>query len=82
MKIFVSYIKTMYRPSYLALCACLSVFAVALTLVAVNMRADVLSNYADIVGKYSYMLEEIMLPTVVLYSLSLVIDLDERRRGG
>lgn len=81
MKIFVSYIKTMYRPSYLAMCACLALFSVALVALAVNMRADMLSNYADIIGKYSDMLEEIILPVVVLYSLSLVIDLNERRSG-
>lgn len=80
MKLFVSYIKTMYRPSYLALCACFTILAVALCMLAVSMRMDMLEGYPDIVNRYSLWLEEIMLPTVVLYAISLIIDLKERKQ--
>lgn len=79
MKIFSSYIREMYRPSYIALRICLALVLLSLVLLAIGMREDQLAGYADIAGKYIGAIEDTVLGGSVLCSLALTVDARERR---
>lgn len=75
------YIKTMYRPSYIALCIGLFVFSISLVALAVSLRCEMLADESDLIYRYPKMIEKILFPLYIHIPVVLLIDLNERKKS-
>lgn len=80
MKKFYDYINTMYRPSFLALSFGLAVFALGLVLLSLDLHADILAGKVHLQNEYASMLSELTYPLCILLPLTMLVDLNERRK--
>ena len=80
MKNLKKYINTIYPPAFILLCLGLSIFVLTLTILAVNMRIDMLTNKTDILFRYPDMLEKIIFPLYILMPIVFIVDLNERNK--
>ena len=79
MKKIKSYINTIYRPAFIFLCICLALFSLTLSILAVNLRTDMMEGKSDILYRYPDMLERIVFPLYISIAIIFVIDLNERK---
>ena len=80
MKRFKLYINTFYRPAFIALCIGLAIFSLSLCIFATNLRADIIAGESDFIYKYPVILEKILFPIYILIPVTLIVDLNERKK--
>ncbi len=80
MKKIFHYINTMYRPSFIVLTIGLTIISIALTLLAVSLRAEMLAGETDVIYRYPKMIEEVVLRAAIFLPPVFLIDLNERKK--
>lgn len=75
------YLNTFYRPAFITLSMGLAIFSVALCLLALNLRADILAGESDIVYRYPQMIEKVLFPIYILLPITFIVDINERKKG-
>ena len=74
-----NYINSIYRPAFIMLCIGLSIFSATICILAVSLRADMLSGSSDVIYRYPKMIEKILFPLYILLPITFVVDLNERK---
>ena len=82
MKKITRYINTMYRPSFIALSIGLTFISLTLIALAIIMRESLIAGERLIVYQFPSILEELILRSVILFSVIFAVDLNERKKGG
>ena len=76
----IRHINKLSKASFKMLSWGLFIFSFSLCSLAVNLCGEYKSGASDLIYRYPQMLEEITLPLIFLVGVSLILDINEKRR--
>ncbi len=82
MKNFKRYVNTLYKPSFIMLCIGLGIFSLSMIIFASNLHTEILMGESDVIYRYPPMLEKILFPLYILFAVTFIVDLNERKNRG
>ena len=74
------YINTMYPAAYRTLVLGLTLFAISIIAYALKLHSDLLAGDSDIIYRYPKILADILHPMAVLVPITILVDINERKK--